>query len=71
MAHNALKWALWEVYPEADHLEDIWQFLAGLEKSSNLLHSYLGQWLALHIDFVDRGHLPLPSAARPLWASLG
>ena len=24
MAHNALKWAMWEIYPGMDHLDDIW-----------------------------------------------
>lgn len=71
MAHNALKWAVWELYPSGDFLEDLWAVLRGLKGSVGQLHSHLGQWIALHVAFVDPMDLPTPAEAQPLWNAMG
>ena len=68
VAHNALKWAVWEVYPSPDHLDELWALFAGVRNSSDKIHGHLGQWLALNLDFHDRADLPDPAEALSLWA---
>ena len=58
VCHNSLKWCMWEVFPDTDHMEDCWCLLAGLTNGASLLHTYLPQWLAEHLNFMEWYLLP-------------
>eukprot|EP00974_Lingulodinium_polyedra_P025540 2470604-Lingulodinium_polyedra.AAC.1 len=71
-AHNALHWAMKTQFQDSKALlEDLWIVFAALRNSSNLLHDYLGSWLALHLKFVDRALLPTEAESSTLWSALG
>jgi len=39
VCHNAFKWSMWEIYPQVDHLEELWKVFAGIKNGSNLIQS--------------------------------
>ena len=44
-SHNALKWGMIGIYPEAvQHYKDLWEIIFGLSHSSGLLHEHLMCW---------------------------
>lgn len=71
MAHNALKWAMWECYPAVEHLEELWQLFAAAKNSSAALQKALPNWLIGVLDFLPPRLLPSPEVTQTVWATLG
>eukprot|EP00974_Lingulodinium_polyedra_P001101 104888-Lingulodinium_polyedra.AAC.1 len=61
--HNSLKWAMWQLFPSLNHMDELWRVFSSLKNSSNLLHEEMGQWVALHLAFEQPDKLPSEAAA--------
>ena len=58
-------------FPGGSHLDDLYAVFRALRMSSNILHEYLGQWLAMHLYFAAPEVLPAAKQSLVLWSALG
>ena len=63
--HNGLKWSLFEI------LKDVFVVIESLRNCLDLLHSYLGLWLADHLHFVEEEELNSVDSLQDLWLAIG
>jgi len=69
--HNGLKWSLFFYCQQTDVLKDVFVVIESLRNCLDLLHGYLGAWLAEHLHFVEEEELDSVDSLQDLWLALG
>lgn len=69
--HNGLKWSMYLHCQKTSVLQDVYVVVESLRNCLDLLHGFLGGWLADHLHFVSEEDLDDVDALQEMWYALG